>query len=374
MKKPLYYLLIFFLFSCKDPYNIHVKSSEQSVLVVDGALNTTGTTTILISHSVALDDTARIAQETNSDVTVEGNDNSLFRLQETSPGSYTYPQLPLQTGNQYRLHIKTFTGKEYFSEFIKVLKTPPIDSLNWIREEKGVTVYANTHDPENNTHYYRWEYDETWEIHSAYYASYKFDPASHEIIPMPYNENTYICWKYAHSMNIILASSAQLQSDVIFEHPLLTIPPFDEKLSIRYSIQASLYGLTKQAYDYLQLMKKNTESLGSIFDSQPSELTGNMYNLNDPKEKVIGFLTAGPVWQKRIFINNDQLTGWTFNLGCQSKEIANNPDTIKQLVPMIYLPYGAHSMGTGIIGYYVSSPRCVDCALRGGSREKPIYW
>src|SRR3712207_6958843 len=32
----------------------------------------------------------------------------------------------------------------------------------------GVTIFVNTHNPENNTRYYRWEFDETWENRSVY--------------------------------------------------------------------------------------------------------------------------------------------------------------------------------------------------------------
>jgi hypothetical protein len=47
-----------------------------------------------------------------------------------------------------------------------VQNNPPIDSISWKRDEEGVRVFVNTHNPEGNTRYYRWEFEETWEIRS----------------------------------------------------------------------------------------------------------------------------------------------------------------------------------------------------------------
>jgi hypothetical protein len=82
-------------------------------------------------------------------------------------------------------------------------------------------------------------------------------------------------------------------------------------LGIRYSILVKQYALTEDGYHYYQILKKNTESLGSIFDAQPSELTCNFHSLQDPTEIVIGFFSASSVVQKRIFIDKSQVN-WNF--------------------------------------------------------------
>jgi len=37
----------------------------------------------------------------------------------------------------------------------------------WQRENDGLRLYANARDPQNDTKYYQWKYEETWEIHSS---------------------------------------------------------------------------------------------------------------------------------------------------------------------------------------------------------------
>ena len=91
----------------------------------------------------------------------------------TCDGIYTSPNLNLVLNQEYRLRITTSNGKEYLSDYVIAKKTPLIDSLGFRQEDKGVQVYVNAHDDSNNTRYYRWDFDETWEIKSYYYSLFK---------------------------------------------------------------------------------------------------------------------------------------------------------------------------------------------------------
>ncbi|HEX8377054.1 MAG TPA: DUF4249 family protein [Pedobacter sp.] len=62
------------------------------------------------------------------------------------------------------------------------------------------------------------------------------------------------------------------------------------------------YGITKEGFNFLAKMKENTEQVGGIFDPQPTELKGNIFCMTNPCEKVIGFMHAGRISEKRIFI------------------------------------------------------------------------
>jgi hypothetical protein len=353
---------------CKEKFDIPVNSSKQSLLVVEGVLNAgTGPTTINLSRTINLDRRAQEIPELLAQVKVEGNDNSSVQLTENGSGVYSHAQLNLDLNKLYRLRIRTSAGKEYLSDFVPVKSTPDIDSVSWKQDNEGVKLFANTHDPSNNTRYYQWDYSETWEIQSTYFAFFKF--VNKQVIPRNIPaEQVFVCWKNQKSTSLFLGSSARLQSDIINDAPLLEIPRAAEKLSIRYSILVRQYALTREAYDFYQVMKRNTESLGTIFDAQPSEVKGNIHNVSDPNETVIGLVTACQVKEKRIFINNSQLTNWGFYMSCPNRFVDNNPDSIEYYIPM-YLPY--ESTGNG---YMVSYPECVDCTTRGGSTTKPSFW
>ncbi|HEU0065148.1 MAG TPA: DUF4249 family protein, partial [Flavisolibacter sp.] len=167
--------------------------------------------------------------------------------------------------------------------------------------------------------------------------------------------------------------SAKLQTDIISQVPIIFIPDNSEKLAVRYSVLVRQYVLSKQAYDYLQILKKNTESIGNIFGVLPSEVSGNIHGLTDPNEQVIGFLTGSPVQQQRIFINATELPGWLYKQACSSIYVVNDHDSLKTFIDN-YMVYDARVSGFVILGYYFSDPVCIDCRYRGGSLTKPLFW
>lgn len=374
MRNTLIVLVVLFA-SCKERYDIKTNVPNVSYLVVDGNLNNgAGPTTIRLSRTVAnSDSTKRSNPELNATVTVEGKDNTIQLLTDNGDGYYGSTGLSMQIGNQYRLRIKTKQGKVYLSDYVIAKNNPPIDSVNWTRNKDGVTIFANTHDPQNNTWYYRWEYEETYEYHSWYFTDIKYVRATNQVVSRQPSEYVYKCYRTNLSSEILLGSSAKLQSDVISEFPLQFIPSNTEKLSVRYSILVRQYSLSKEAYAYLQIMKKNTESIGDIFGVLPAELNGNIHSLSDPSEQVIGYVTISPVQEKRIFIDNSDLPGWFYTQRCDLQRVPNQPDSLKYYLFSLD-PVAPVYLGIKIVAYDSSDPICVDCTVKGGTTVKPSFW
>src|SRR5258705_7475113 len=158
------FMVIMILFvCCKQEYIPQVKEKNVRLLVVEGFLNSgQGPTKIRLSRTVNLTDVVVTKAEVGAQVRVEGENGNSFILTGNPNGEYSIAQLALTNNIKYRLWIKTTDGKEYVSDFTPVKYTPPIDSLTWKRESDGVRLYVNTHDPQNATKYYQWEYEETW--------------------------------------------------------------------------------------------------------------------------------------------------------------------------------------------------------------------
>ena len=60
--------------------------------------------------------------------------------------------------------------------------------------------------------------------------------------------------------------------------------------------------LTKDAYEYWRKVNILANQVGSIFDTPPAEITGNIYNVNNPSEKVLGFFQASNQVIDRFYI------------------------------------------------------------------------
>jgi hypothetical protein len=374
--------IIMLLFAgCRQVYDPKVEAKNIRLLVVEGFLNSgQGPTDIRLSRTADLKDTM-IKPEPGAQVSVEGENGSSFTLSDNTNGDYSIAQLNLNNGVKYRLHIITTDGKEYVSDYSSVKFTPPIDSITWQRENGGVILYTNTHDAQNATKYYQWKYEETWEFHSAFYNSlkYVFDTVSNRITGLAYKNidhsadtTIYKCWNTINSSSIILGSSEKLTSDVIYL-PVQFIEPHSEKLSVLYSLNLKQYAISQKEYLFLQKMKKNTEQLGSLFDPQPSELSGNIHCLTDPNEIVIGYVEISEEQIKRIFVNNSQVPDWNYDLGCYTIEIDNHPDSIAKYGYNVVPTVPAKTSPFGIISFYASPLKCVDCTLRG-VHQKPYFW
>src|SRR6185437_8435019 len=128
----------------------------------------------------------------------------------------------------------------------------------------GVVIYANTHDPANATRYYQWNWDQAYEYASGEYSEYEYNRSNGGVFFRPDSDQINHCWKYASSTSILVTTSTKLAQDVISLYPIKMIPPNDIQLSILYSILVRQYSLTMDGYNFLTLMQKNTESLGSI--------------------------------------------------------------------------------------------------------------
>lgn len=386
MKKYYHYiLLLLFAFGCKEKYISPVVSPNTGYLVVDGVINSgSGETNITLSRTTKLTNQS-VVFESGANVFVESEDKALIALKEINTGHYSVSNLNLPITKKYRLSIVTKDGKTYKSDLASIKNNPPIDSVSWRREGRDIQLYVNTHDPNNNTKYYQWEFAETWEIHSYYLSTLKYKVGTNNkgatTYSAVYNDSSsfgvdmtkYFCWKTEPSTNIMTGSTVSLANDVI-NLPLINIPADSWKMNILYSVNTKQYSLSQGRYEFLQRMKKNTEGTGSVFDAQPSELNSNIHCTSNPNEPVIGYIDICPIQEKRIFINRKSLPDWNYNQSCSEIEIPNVSDSIAIKALFLLPTYPNTDPMTGrIISFFAAPPECVDCKLKGTS-IKPSFW
>jgi hypothetical protein len=374
MKTPLRYLIFLMMLfaACKQVYEPPVITAPNRFLVVEGVINTTpaSRTTITLSRTRNLVDTVVTDPIKGAIVRIESKAGSTYLLAEQANGQYVSAQLSLNPNDSYRLRIST-NGTEYNSEFVQAKTTPAIDSITW-QQDKDVTIYANSHDALNNTRYYRWDFTETWQYRAVYETIWGV--SGNLIFLRDPSQQVYNCWATAEANQIAIGTSIKLAQDVIDRAPVTVIPHPSEKIGVRYSILVRQYALTEAAYKYWEILQKNTEQLGTLFDAQPSQLKGNIRNEANAAEPVIGFVSASSITEKRMFIDNSQLVDWvslSTGTGCDLKNTPQDPSNF-----LIYTypdpNYAPYYFVTGAI---ILAPKtCLDCTLRGGTNQKPSFW
>lgn len=381
------------LVGCKKPYNPPAIASPGSYLVVEGEINSGADSTFIkLSRTVNLSSKITTNPELHAVLAIQSDQNVSYPLKETSNGNYACAGLNLDNSHTYRLSIKTANNEQYLSDYVPVLNSPPIDSISYDTKGNangpGLNIYSNTHDPKNSVIYYRWDYQETWIFHSDYVSSYVSNGDT--VLGRNQGQQVYECWGGDSSSSIIIGTTAKLLKSVINNNPITFVNSTSEKLGTKYSIQVRQYALTADAYNFYVNLKKNTEQLGSIFDAQPSQISGNIHSTTNPSEPVIGYISVGNTSSKRIFITLQQLPDW---LPTQAYPIASCPiDTERFLYFQPNDPFGIPQEDeyfnynkkdfTGILlipidfvgnGHTGSYPECVDCTLRGTNKQ-PGFW
>ncbi len=372
----IYALFIFFILlqACKEPYFPEVVEAPNSFLVVDGMIKVGGDSTIIrLTRTRNLVDSNVLITENDAFVVLEGDRGGFYPFSRMGNGYYGTAPLQLNTAEKFSLKIVTRDNKEYRSAFVPVKPTPPIDSLSWVRDT-SVTVRVSTQDPSGKSRFYRWEFEETWEYNSFYESILGFDYGTN--LPYFLEPKDYLsrCWSSEKSATILLASTNNQVDDIVENLPVTTIVQGSDKVSVRYSILVKQYALTKEAFEYWQLLRKNTNELGSIFGNQPAELISNIKCVSNPDEPVVGFVSISSVQQQRLFIRRGELSGWypdySLQTLCEPKIVG--PDSLSYYLQRNKNLMQAYNITGG--GTALADKRCIDCRIRGGITKMPSFW
>lgn len=181
----------------------------------------------------------------------------------------------------------------------------------------------------------------------------------------------YRCWRDFLSSNVNIGSSEKLSQNQIY-FPIMTIEPKSRKLSVLYGIEVFQYATSKNAYDYLKILKTNSENIGSITGPLPSQLNGNIHCTTNPSETVIGFVEVSQEKpSNRLFISNSEVPDWGYKMQCAEYIVQNAHENYGDLYPTLPFEFGP---GGGIKSYYATPEiNCMDCRLYG-SPIKPDFW
>ena len=113
------------------------------------------------------------------------------------------------------------------SDYVELKATPPIDSITYGKSPKsdGLTIYMHAHDPANNTRFYQWTYQETWEYTAGYFSSLKIKDG----VVVVQDENIYQCWNSRPSTEINIKFNDTTSPTTLFAISSYNISQKDRK-------------------------------------------------------------------------------------------------------------------------------------------------
>ena len=221
-----------------------------------------------------------------------------------------------EIGNTYTLEIRTDDNKVYRSQPQTIRPTPPLDSLHLLFKElpsldplikpSGVEVIASWQDPPGEDNYYFWRINGIYRISTAEdnlspQTCCPFDPTDNGARDCWILEDNRAEIETAFSTNLNDGQRISLPVGFIEDNGLRFtgegVP--SEKL---YHVEVEQYAVPEEAFDFNSRLKVLDEIDGELFDPPPISIRGNIFNVADESEPVIGFFGAYSVQKNSIFI------------------------------------------------------------------------
>jgi hypothetical protein len=364
-------LILPLLTGCIESYYPKIDDAQHSI-VIDGTLtDKEGYHYIHVSRSVPLNSDENIPVQ-NCNVEITDNSGNAIHFYESEPGLYEQwiDQEFLETGRKYKLRV-TAGGSVYESRYETMLPCPPVDNVYYEIEEKettdpenplyGIQFYADLNAQSGDAKNYRWELEETWEYHSEYPIKDYWN--GREFINLASdNYSLFFCWSSGSIHEIHTGTIKEITSNSLSRIPLNWISNETSRLKIKYSLLVKQYSLSDTAYDYWNQLKKSSQETGGLYEIHPPQIRGNIYNINNDDETVLGNFNVSGMSEKRIFVS-EKFNFFPICYDC-------NP----------YKPEFGFLFGTQPV-YFIDEIRgitanrkCFDCTLLGGTTEKPDFW
>jgi hypothetical protein len=325
--------LAFLLYACIDPYETGFEFDNQ-VLVVDGFI-TDAPVADTIRINLATSNSFVNDQQPieNATVSIIVKDGATVQLRSAGKGRYYTPQgFRGQVGKSYKLKFNVADRGDYESNFQTLSVSPSITKIYEKFDPKGILdatgtktfsanlVYIDFKDPANERNYYLWRYTH-WErldicatceggtyiksIEACLKSSSRFAP-TYDYLCEPQ------CWTVIYSNKVISYSDANSDGLPVAGQQIAKIPMYSSIYGCLVEVQQ--YSISADAYRFFKVLEGQTQSSGGLTDTPPAPLVGNIKNLSNSTEAVVGYFCASGIQTERIFIDRKNVTGTPINL------------------------------------------------------------
>jgi hypothetical protein len=275
MNSKIFFLFIFFLIvftSCEDVVELELPDGEAQ-LVVDGWLtDQVGEKKVRLSTTTNYFNNSGNTFVAGAEVILYVENEPKDTLIEKTNGVYTTDYVG-QIGLSYHLYIRTATGEVYESVPEMLHAVPVISAIySTFKEEstfedEGYYISIDTNEPLGLGNHYWWK-----QYVNGEYQNEPFD--------LLFESDEFV------------DGNPILNFEVTINNPL--------ELGDTYLIQQ--LSISEGAFDFLTALQTQTASVGSLFDSPPAALPGNIINQDPNGKKALGYFGVSSVSEKRTII------------------------------------------------------------------------
>lgn len=333
-KSGILFLLIALFDSCIDRIQITVPDSYSSQLVVDGLItDRPGPYTVRLTKSTRIEKFLEFSQESlpGATVTIFDNMGNLEVLVEKEAGVYQTKVNGIQgiVGRTYSIKIETKDGKVY--ESIPDIMNPvgEVDSIYYEfksylplndQTRYGFMFYIDAHGIPNIDNLIRWKFTGVFEIDAQpqlhtkpcsagpccpdprICSGFKLSQLDGETLVRVGECTCCTCWVTLEEESPHVSDNQFVSNKGIKKLEAGFIPleyfPFQKG---KYRAEIKQMSLSKQAFDYWQLIQAQKEGAASLFQPPTGKIRSNIFEKNG-EGAVLGIFYASAVKTKQLYL------------------------------------------------------------------------
>ncbi len=367
------------LASCIDEYWPEI-SDYQNLLVVDGMINNgPGPFSVNLSLSTRVD-IPEYQPFSGCEVAIIDDEGASIPLSEFDEGTYRSAGEGEQgiVGRSYKLVITTPSGKQYASDFEELLAPAAIDSLypivevinnpDYDHELNGCQFYINTRSNSDKTVHYLWKLEHTYQYTADYFIHYIFAGSVEPFYPV---DSLYTCWITEKVNKIYVFGTAGLTSPDLERFPLNYVSTESRRLSVRYSLLVDQLTIGESAHRFWSDVREQNSGESSLYTQQLYQIRGNVRNISDDLEPVLGYFTVAGKDSERIFVDRPEDIEFYYPV-CVVNDGAYDAYGYIRWTDKRTWPLYVYRDPEG--GRALMPQACVDCRESGGTVNKPEFW
>jgi hypothetical protein len=252
-------------------------------------------------------------KEENASIFIKDDLGNQVFLDELTPGRYQTPEgYQAEVGRTYTLVINS-KGGQYISAPEKLLPVPQIKridakfkkfpSVNPLLFRSGVELYTTFDDPSEEQNFMFWNTNGTYILYTNPELHTIKDGLGNPIsAPKDCCDRCFLEEQKADATFYIYDDNQSNGN----ENTVLAgyLPDDGGRFDEKYLVRLEQFSLSREAFQFYDLLNEQLSIDGDIFDPPPAGTNGNIINVSDPTQRVIGYFHASDIYVDSIYIEN----------------------------------------------------------------------
>ncbi len=372
--------------SCVEEFEFGTQNFEDILVVQARLTDELKNQEVILSRSFRLENEGPVP-EVGATVSIIDDQQMTYQFTEVAEGQYiSNDMFAAMTDRNYQLMITSQDGQSYTSRSVSLPQKVQIDDLyaeRVINDDgvEGIGIFVDSFDATGNASFYRYEYEETYQILPPFWFDLDIEVISEEppeIAVVSRTREERVCYKTDLSKNILLTTTNNLAESRVEKFMVNFVTPDEEILRGRYSILVKQFVQSLEAHEFYETLRDFSDSESLFSQIQPGFINGNVLSVDNPNENVLGYFEVTSVSVKRIFVNREDLFPNSirpeFSANCPFFFVSgSDPRAVIDAVTRRGLKLVAVQGALDFDTYTFTFRICSDCNVLG-SNIRPDFW